>query len=342
MADEKGITLTELLVTLCIFSIAMAGIYAIYTTQAKYSTKEFRLAESEVEFGIAKNIIERDIMMAGYGLADDYGSLSMNPLPLTATDDTGSLTIFDSLSLRGTAIGIFSKSSQGWSYVSTTSPVTFPTWGDNRENIQPGDKVIYIDSCTKQILSEGTTAIFTFPSTPSVVEKGTLAYGLHSESALVPYYTVEYRLGGTPPSTCASGTLNLLRSESRNADPPPPATREPILNCVRDFQISFGLDTTGDGTIDTWDPVAGAFMVNGYDINTIKRQLRQVRLYILVQAGNRDSDYTYSNPDNPGNPDTIWVGENVHGTGRAVRLTADQRKYRWRVLSLTVTPRNLR
>lgn len=341
MADQKGVALTELLVTLCIFSIAMAGIYAIYTTQAKYSTKEFRLAESEVEFGIAKNIIERDIMMAGYGLADDYGSLPMNPLPVMATD-AGSLTTFDSISLRGTAIGIFSKSAQGWSYASTASPVTFHAWSDGRENIQSGDKVIYMDSRTKQILTEGTTAIFTFPSAPSAVEKGTLAYGLHSESALVPYYTVEYRLGGTPPSTCASGTLNLLRAESRNADPPPAATREPILNCVRDFQISLGLDTTGDGTIDTWDPVAGAFMINGYDMNTIKRQLKQVRLYILVQAGNRDSDYTYSNPDNPGNPDTIRVGETALGTGRAVKLTADQRKYRWRVVSLNVTPRNLR
>jgi hypothetical protein len=57
-------------------------------------------------------------------------------------------------------------------------------------------------------------------------------------------------------------------------------------------------------------------------------------------------NYTYVNPDpNASAPDTIRVGELdlVGGTtGRDVQLTAAQRNYRWRVLTIVVTPRNIR
>ncbi len=343
IGNEKGVTFVELLVTLAIFSVVMASVYSIYTTQIKHTTREFRLAESEMELGIAKTIIDRDLMMAGYGIADDYGALAITPLPMNA-DDAVSLTTYDSLSLRGTAIGILSHSSQGWTYITSMGPpVTFKTWNDNRENISVGDKVIYIEPNTREILTTGSTAIFTYPTIPSEADKGTLVYGLHSESAVLPYYTVQYLMGGTPPSTCATGTLNLLRAESRNEDPPLPGARRPILNCVMDFQVAFGLDTDENGTIDVWDPIsAGDFQINSYDITALKRRVKQVRVYILVQEGNRDTDYAYSNPDSPGSPNTIRVGDNALATGRDITLTAEQRRYRWRVISLNVTPRNLR
>jgi hypothetical protein len=69
-----------------------------------------------------------------------------------------------------------------------------------------------------------------------------------------------------------------------------------------------------------------------------------MRVYILVQVANRDPDYTYSNPDPAyiANPDRIWVGDFELATGREITLTADQRRYRWRVISSGITPRNLR
>ena len=343
MKNEKGLTLVELLVTLAIFSIVMAGVYAVYTTQIRHSTREYMLAESEMELGIAKTVIERDIMMAGYGIADDYSTLSIDPVPIYATDATSPVT-YDSLSLRGTAIGILSKSTQGWSYiVNKGSPVMFQSWTDDRENIVSGDQVIYMEPNTREILTEGITAIFSYPEIPLTADKGTLVYGIHSESAALPYYTVEYLLGGTPLSLCAPGTRSLLRAESRNNDPPLPANREPLLNCVRDFQVSFGLDTDENGTIDAWDPISpGSFQVSGYDMKSLKKRLKQVRVYILVQEGSRDPDYTYSNPENPGNPATIRVGDSMLGTGRDITLTAEQRRYRWRVVTLSITPRNLR
>lgn len=340
--DQKGITLVELLIALTIFSVVMAGAYSLYTNQVTHSTREYKLAEHEMEFGIAKNILERDIMLAGYGIADNYGSLPYDPLPITASD-ASSQTTFDSISLRGTAVGIFSRTSQGWSYITDNGPpVTFQTWSDSRENITAGDKVIYMHPATRELLTDGATAIFTFPASPSGTEKGTLVYGIHSDSAAFPYITAEYVIGGTPPPVCASGAKNLLRAESRNNDPPLPGNREPILNCVLDFQVAFGLDSgfEEDGLIDLWDN--GGTQAAAYDSRTLKKRLKQVRIYVLVQAGNREPHYTYSNPDNPANPNTVRVGESALGTGRDVILTPEQRRYRWKVVAVNVTPRNLR
>jgi hypothetical protein len=156
-----------------------------------------------------------------------------------------------------------------------------------------------------------------------------------------PYYIVQYRLGGASadmPAICSKGTRSLQRVEMSDGE-----SIEPLLACVRDFQVSFGLDTDDDGTIDTWDPIStGNFQADTYDLKTLKRRLKQVRVYILVQAGNRDPDYMYSNPDNPAKPNTIRVGDSMLGTGRDITLTADQRRYRWRVMTISVTPRNIK
>jgi len=92
--------------------------------------------------------------------------------------------------------------------------------------------------------------------------------------------------------------------------------------------------------IDVWDNGGTIALTYGNDV--LKSRVKQVRIYVLVQSGNRDPDYTYANPDNQDNPDTIRVGDGTLGTGRDIKLTPEQRHYRWRVLSLSIAPRNLR
>jgi prepilin-type N-terminal cleavage/methylation domain-containing protein len=364
---DKGVTLVELLVTLAIFSVVIAGVYAVYTTQIRHSTREYILAESEMELMIAKTIIERDIMMAGYGIADDYNGLVFFPsfVPIGATDNispgatanplggsypTTGLTGADSLYLAGTALGIYSRAAQRWTYIKDVAPVDFNVWGDAREDLQSDDRVIYMDPNTRAIITDQATWRFVYPSTPAFQAsegKGVLVYGISrppqsGEPEIPrPYYIVQYRLGGFPadmPVICSRGTRSLQRVEMSDGE-----SIEPLLACVRDFQVSFGIDTDDNGTIDTWDPInTGNFQTDTYDLKTLKRRLKQVRVYILVQAGNRDPDYTYSNPDDPSRPNTIRVGDSILGTGRNIALTAEQRRYRWRVMTISVTPRNVK
>ena len=362
----RGTTLTELLITLAIFSVVMTGVYSVYTVHVNHATREYRLAQSEIEIVIARSILERDIMMAGYGLADDYSGLTFTPEPVSlgATDSiapgstinpvggtypTTGLAGADSLHMMGTALGIYSRASQGWTYLKNTSPAEFQMWDDLRENIQMNDRVIYIEPNTKSIIAEGTEWRFIYPSAPNFVAnegRGSLLYGLSrppqgSGSEIPrPYYIVQYRLGGAAadmPKTCARGTRSLQRVEITHG-----ASTEPLLACVRDLQVAFGIDASSpeDGIIDVWDN--GGVLASSYDYHALKRRLKHVRVYILVQNGNRDADYLYINPDNPGNPDVMRVGDANLGTGREISLTTEQRMYRWRLLALNITPRNLR
>jgi prepilin-type N-terminal cleavage/methylation domain-containing protein len=365
-SNDNGTTLTELLITLAIFSVVMIGVYGVYTMHVHHATREYRFAQSEIEIGIAKNIIERDIMMAGYGLADDYRGLTFvpNPVALGGTDSitpggtanpvggkypTTGLAGADALYMMGTALGIYSKASQGWTYLKSTSPIEFQVWGDTREDIQKNDRVIYIDPSTRELVTEGMAWRFVYPSSPNFTGdegRGALLYGLtrppqgKGSEIPRPYYVIQYRLGGSAadmPKTCAKGTRSLQRVEMTSGE-----SIEPLLACVRDIQVAFGIDASSpeDGIIDVWDN--GGILSSSYDYQVLKRRLKQVRVYILVQNGNRDADYVYVNPDNPANPEKIQVGDLNLGIGRDVSLTAEQRKYRWRVIAMTVTPRNLK
>lgn len=357
MRDKKGVTLTELLIVLAIFSVTIAGVYGVYIAQVKHTAREHRVAESEMEIEIIKNFTERDIAMAGYGLADDYAPCTFSPRAFGATDNTGS-NGSDTMTLMGTALGRMSRGSQGWSYISVSSPLTFKSWGDAREDIRDtvtGDRVIYIEPSTKSLIAPGcvatdpTTWLFNYPNSPTT-ERGILVYGLHTEeNANFPYYAVEYSLGGTPVDICAppasgaNAVVSLLRAESKDTIPPPSGTRRPVLDCVRDLQVAFGLDTNENGTIDCWDN--GGVLAATYDNKALRKRLKQARVYMLVQLGRRDPDkdvYPAGQSFRVGEDPALAIACDGGTVGRDVTLTDEQRRYRWRVVSFSIAPRNLR
>ncbi len=335
--NKHGFSLTELLVALAIFSIAMGSIFAVYSTLVRHSTRQYCFAESDTELTVVRDIISRDIMMAGYGIADDYGNLSYEPRPVELINES-SKNDFDILTLRGTAIGIFSRASQAWSYVENASFLKLYKWNDARENINKNDIVIFIEPVSRKLIDENGKAVFKYPKeSPSSYDDGTLVYGIHSEDAKLPYYTVQYLLGGNSPSRCAPGTYSLLRAESKDSDPPSSSLRRPLLNCVRDFQVILGLDEDEDGIIDYWDPQNGRIISSEYDTRTLKGRIKQIKVYLLVQKGNYDPDYIYKNPDNPDSPETVYVGSK----DRKVVIKNNQKNYHWRLISFSVSPRNL-
>jgi type IV pilus assembly protein PilW len=396
MKNKHGMTLIELLIVLAIFGVVMAGLYSAYSVQLKTGIREYRLGESEIELQIAKSMIERDLGMAGFGLADTYcDSPSANstcvsnlicgtPLDICVPRAASATNVTpDTLTLMGTALGRGSRAAQEWSYAIGTSPsaaTDFKAWDDAsyptevtkdiRENLKADSRIIYIEPNAKKFLvadgNNGVTGrrwLFTFPPSdastkpiPDNVETGVLAIGLQSkpdpdspsspEYAAFPYYVVRYYLGGTPPKTCAPNTLNLLRAESITTQTP---GGQPLLNCVLDFQVAFGLDTNDDKVIDCWDD--GGTTAAGYDDATFRKRIKQIRVYALVQSGNRDENYVYSNPEDTANPAKIRVGDVLLTTskcggagivGHDYTLSDEQRKYRWRVVTVSVAPRNIR
>ncbi|MCK9418486.1 MAG: prepilin-type N-terminal cleavage/methylation domain-containing protein [Nitrospirae bacterium] len=363
LRTSRGVTLIELLVVLTIFSIVMAGLYSAYSAQMKAGVNEYKLAQSEMEFQIGKMVMERDLAMAGYGIADNYSAVtpSFTPRVAAATDNNP-----DALTIVGTALGRESRATQAWSYTMIASAATttdfYPfstptsTLQDVRENLRSNDAIVYMNATTRNLLATsapnnitGKTWLFSFPPggtnpRPDPLDMGIVAYGLQTQPtgsgvyADYPYYTVEYLLSATNSlSFCAPGSKNLLRSENRQNPPTDPG--QPLFNCVLDFQVAFGIDTTEDGLIDCWDN-GGITEAAGYPVNVLRTRFKQIKVYILVQQGKMDPNFT--------SPSTIRVGDaslnacGGGGVGRNVSLLATQTNYRWRVIALSVTPRNIR
>lgn len=347
ISDIKGFSLVEMLLTIGIFSIILAAVSVAYVAQVRHTTREFTLSESEVELQLARNILKRDIEAAGYGLAEDYdfdndGDQDFNPVPIGATNANP-----DSLSLTGTALGAGNRASQHWTHIQTGAP-TFRFWGDVREDPDAGERVILINPSTRELIGQGsdwrfvyTNATTNLTSDPgsnalTTINVGDLLYGIQTTGNAAtdqPYATVSYSLSNAGvPANCAPNTNNLVRTETWKTDASVVST-EVLLNCVLDFQVAFGLDTDEDGVVDAWDN--GGATAAGYDLVALKQRLKQVRVYLLVQAGRQDPGFTFSSG-------TVRVGDSALGIGRDVTLNSNQTNYRWRVVGLSVTPRNLR
>lgn len=118
----------------------------------------------------------------------------------------------------------------------------------------------------------------------------------------------------------------------------------PLLDCVADMQVVYGLDTSGTGInthIDTNDITKATGRDTTMDTAaSIRNNLREVRIYILAHEGKRDRFYTYPS-------ETILVGEDFGGTtkGRVFNLKnllGDEYKYfRWKVYTIVLRPKNL-
>jgi type IV pilus assembly protein PilW len=92
MRNNKGFTLTELLVVLVIGSIVLAGAYGSYVSQQKaYLTTE-SVSSLQQNLRAALFFIEKDLRMAGFNPDKDvdFGFISISANSFTFTKDTGS------------------------------------------------------------------------------------------------------------------------------------------------------------------------------------------------------------------------------------------------------------
>jgi hypothetical protein len=107
----------------------------------------------------------------------------------------------------------------------------------------------------------------------------------------------------------------------------------PLLDCVADLQVLYGLDTDlNPATNPVWsDSLATLFPAGPTAAADIRAQLAEVRVYILAQEGQRDDSYRTPT-------DNIYVGS--QGAGRNFDVSG-YRNYRWKLYSIVVKPKNL-
>jgi prepilin-type N-terminal cleavage/methylation domain-containing protein len=283
----------------------------------------------------------------------------------------------DYLVIRSTIVGN-SDAAQRWTYIREGGNPR--TWGSG--DLQNGEGVIVMrpqagDRKIKELVVGGG-AFFTayssssFPAafSPSRPSESFLIYGVSPSTPVrMPFNRADYFVHRFDeadiyivPHRCArnSGVLEkAVINNTLNADGGRVTNYLSLLDCVADFQVVFGVDTTNppDGVIDCYTNDLGN-LLNPVGAQDIRDRVKELRLHILVQEGRYDINYSldlnaYNTGLSPaiGCPTCIRVGrgnamncsgEAVLGRDFDLATIPDWQHYRWKVYTLVVRPDNLR
>lgn len=159
-----------------------------------------------------------------------------------------------------------------------------------------------------------------------------------------------FRDAGTP-SSCAPNSGVLYKSVMNHVDGS--FTKIPILDCVADMQVVLGWNTSGtpenSSEVQAWsnaDGTTSSGNTNGLNMinlvaspEEIRNRLRLIMVYLLVQEGKKDSNFTNTNT-------AMLLGDRTidpSGTlSKMVDLTQSGfQNYRWKLFRIVVRPKNI-
>ncbi|MBT0894965.1 type II secretion system GspH family protein [Geobacter hydrogenophilus] len=367
LRESRGFSLVELIVVMAIFIIVIMATSNAFNTLVTHSIQQTKIAESQTGGIVGLEMMRVDLEHAGYGLPWSFPSditptytepnlgASLTDAPsgvprAVHTGDHQGPGGSDRLVIRSTVAGT-DATAKKWTYATDTS---LKKW-NSAEDLQAGEKVIVVRSTNvdgvqgKQLVMKSATEFSTtYPPTaaefmPQAPTDLYLVYGVNQSTALArPFNRVDYYIA-TPlkaeqiPQRCAPNTYTLYKGVVNHDTTSAAVTAYPLLDCVADMQVIFGVDTNGDGEVD--DHVNTVVGVGGGPASAqeIRDQVKEVRVYVLAQEGKLDRSFTYPNQK-------VRVGDFASDLGQEFDLStigADWQHYRWRLYTIVVNPKNL-
>jgi prepilin-type N-terminal cleavage/methylation domain-containing protein len=275
----------------------------------------------------------------------------------------------DILVIKATNVAT-NATSQKWEYIVNNGAANNPGGGSSAELLGASDYAIIINPSTganisnqNVLMSNGGYGVqlnnsfsfnggpFNTPFEPPASSyTAYIAYGISATGPLgMPFNRADFYIKRPAdiPSRCAPGTGVLYKGvvahDSVNGGV---LTDLPLLDCVLDMQVVLALDQNGGGSATSWWGVPTDVFSLAAD--QIRSQLKEIRIYLIVQEGQKDITYTYVNPD-PTAPTSdknmVYVKDpnmgNVYGTTKA-GYTVPDLNYRWKLQTIIITPYNLR
>ena len=381
--NKTGWTLIELLVAIAIFAIIIVIPYSMFVKTLKLTTQQYEISKSSIEKLPALEILRRDVETAGFGLpwnldnktysevnnsvsfplyssfkpSSFNGSSSAAPKAIDGNIDSGNG--YSYLVLRASAFGT-SKAANHWTYMyNDNGTEKINIWNSNSisnyNNLLAGDKVIVMSANKRQIAgnslyytisndashSDTDPSYYGLPIPPGIESVNYLIYGIKKNNDIAaPFNRIDYALYDeqTPSNICAQGTHTLGRILFNN-NTNGTITKSPFLRCVADFQVWFGIDVNNSGKI-TWTQNPTSY--SALEIRDTN-QIKKVIIFILVQNGKVDKNYTFPKS-------SIFVGDDKLGIGRTFKFNEhgfyqtglnSYKHYRWKLLELVIKPINL-
>ena len=309
-------------------------------------------------------------------------SPSNPPRPIAHLNNTGANNS-DVLAIKSSAANI-NEASKKWSMIinAGASPVV-KLWGitalDPVMDFTTGDRFIVLDNNGILQPTAGGWNCFTFnasaPNTGYYANASAIGfpssqyvyymYGLDNNVGvhIMPFNRVDYyldRIAADFPSSCAASTYTLYRSTINQTNGT--LNKTPLVDCVRDFQVAFGLDTSAGTLPLVWQQTSPTAL-------QVQTQLREVRVFVLYQEGLGDtsttsgqgsSNFRFSGILNLGDQDIAnsldpghypsntfqqWSPTPLPGSpqlnaGGFTPSGADL-QYRWKILEMAIKPMNL-
>ncbi len=232
---------------------------------------------------------------------------------------------------------------------------------DNNDRVivlSPGSTDLDSRLLINTVYPTGAPTRYSTAAAPSDLYTTYIVYGIAPQSATnirMPFNRADYyvRTPGTMPTQCAGGTGNLFKATVNHdggvVGGGGGLTEYPIIDCVADMQVIYRLDMNEDETIGTISNADGTAITSTEgkttadviaalaDPKQIRDYLKEVRVYILAQEGQRDTRYTF--PDA-----TVTVGDVALGQvfDFAASGIANWQNYRWKIYELSAGPTNLK
>lgn len=274
--DQQGFTLVELMVSLALFSFAMAGVLAVAVSMTQASSEQKRAVNAMDAARAALDYIAdaaRQISPAvTTGSVQDVwtpcasANAMVTPIKVTETG-TGTSASPDILDIVYATGGVATTTRTAY----TSSSNTSLTLSDASQLVAT-DMLMLTDGSTGHIVK--TTAVnaasgvvtLSAPTCTSLLS----ATGYPAGSLAVRAMRARFYVG------TFDGVSNILLLDPDGPDGP--LTAEPLAENVEDFQVAVGYDADNSGGVDAneWEYAAGAGAVT-------ETNLRALRLTIVVR-----------------------------------------------------------
>lgn len=252
-----------------------------------------------------------------------------------------------------------------WTYIANTGAANLiKTWGRADEDLGNTDRVIVINS--EALPNQGgqgalinNGGVF-FTKVQGLPVKGGAAtafepltgsfnsfivYGISDTvDPRMPFNRADYYVrqpAAGMPARCEPTTGNLYKGTINHADGK--HAELPLLDCVGYMKVVLALDMNDDGTAGTFSNADATVVAGSESVPTatvqatlrdpalLRQRLKQVRIYIVAQEGQRDTTYQSTATINIPDPDLAVTA-----------FTVPDQNYHWKVYSLVLTPVSMR
>ena len=379
MKKKSGFSIIELLIAIAIFTIIIAIPFEMFIKTLRTTTQQYEISKSSIEKLPVSEILTRDIETAGIGLPfkinnNIYSEVnsgvsfslytsfkpslfnnSPSGVPKAIDGKVDPSSGYSYLVLRSSVFGL-SKSVNHWTYIfydNETGTEKINIWNNNSisnyNNLRQNDEVIILDAASREIkgaslffkITKDASSSDTDPTNyglPNLPQGNYIVYGISDKNDVsAPFNRIDYALYDEQNSNslCAQGTHTLGKILFNN-NSSGSISKYPILRCVADFEVWFGLDNKTNSITWTQD-------LTSLPASKVRGLLKRVVVFILIQNGQYDRNYTYPYSSTFVGDSNLGIGHEFYFNKHGFLLTGikSYKHYRWKLLEFVVKPMNL-